>query len=74
MREFGDDSQQLILDSLDATTGTAQPSVTIAGESTDIIPDLGPGVWTGGRLLTNAGDDQMLRVDFTTMSVPYRLR
>lgn len=73
MREFADDSQQLVLDSFDAVTGTAQPSATLAGESTDIIPDLGPGVWTGSRLLTNVGDDQMVLVDFTTMSIPYRL-
>lgn len=74
MREFNDNTQQLVLDSFDAVTGKAQPSVTVAGESTDIIPDLGPGVWTGSRLLTNAGDDQMLLVDFTTMSVPYRFK
>lgn len=72
MREFGDDSQQLILDSLDATTGTAQPSVTVSGDSDDIIPDLGAGTWTGSRLVTGAGDDQVVLVDFSTMAVPYR--
>jgi VCBS repeat-containing protein len=72
MREFDDNSQQLVLDSLDATTGTAQPSVTVAGDSDDIIPYLGPGAWTGSRLVTGAGDDQVILVDYTTMSVPYR--
>lgn len=74
MKEFDDNSQQLILDSLDATTGTPQPSVTVAGESSDIIPYLGAGTWSGSRLLTGAGDDQVLLVDFSTMSVPYRFR
>jgi outer membrane protein assembly factor BamB len=74
MREYGDDDQQLVLDSFDAVTGTAQPSVTLEGESDDIIPYLGPGVWNGSRLVTAAGDDQMLLVDFATMSVPYRFR
>ena len=72
MREFGDDSQQLILDSLDATTGTPQPSVTVSGDSGDIIPNLGAGTWSGSRLVTGAGDDQVVLVDFSTMSVPYR--
>jgi outer membrane protein assembly factor BamB len=73
MREFDDNSQQLVLDSFDATTGTAQPSVTVSGDSVDIIPYLGPGTWTGSRLVTGAGDDQVVLVDFSTMSVPYRL-
>lgn len=68
-REFDDDSQQLTLDSFDAVTGTASPSVTHATGSGDIIPDLGPGVWTGSRLLTSAGDDRMFVIDYSTMTV-----
>ena len=72
MKELDGDSQQLVLDSFDATTGTAQPSITVSGDSDDIIPYLGPGAWTGSRLVTGAGDDQVIVVDYTTMSVPYR--
>lgn len=68
-REFDDNSQQLTLDSFDAVTGTASPSVTHATGSSDIIPDLGPGVWTGSRLLTSAGEDRMFVIDYSTMSV-----
>jgi len=68
-REFDDDSQQLTLDSFDAVTGTASPAVTHATGSSDIIPELGPGVWTGSRLLTSAGEDRMFVIDYSTMSV-----
>ena len=68
-KEYPDDTQQVILDSFDGVTGTAKPAATSTTGSDDIIPELGPGVWTGSRLLTSAGDDRMLVVDFTTMTV-----
>jgi hypothetical protein len=70
-KEFPDDSQQVILDSFDAVTGTASPSVTSTTGSDDIIPELGPGVWAGSRLVTTAGDDRLLVIDFTSMAITY---
>jgi hypothetical protein len=73
-KEHPDDSQQVVLDSFDAVTGTPRAAVTASTGGEDIIPMLGPGVWSGNRLVTSAGDDRMLVVDFTTMTMTTTLR
>ncbi len=73
-RELDNDAQQLTIDSFDAVTGAARPAVTHETGGEDIIPFFGPGVWSGSRLLTAAGDDRMVVVDADAQAVTYTFR